>query len=256
MGSYLGKHAEYYDIFYADKPYADEAEFVHACVQEYGEGESVRLLELACGTGNHAAQFARMGYDVLATDYSADMLEQAKGKLPYIEGKLRFAEQDMREIDLDEPPFDVVVSLFDSIGYVQTNASIDHVLRGVAENLRPGGLFIFEFWHAAAMLKNFDSLRVRKWNVKGGELLRISQTELEVDKQLAHVHYTIYDLREDGTYGSLQETQTNRYFLRKEMQNILQKNKFSPLEWYAGFTDNEEIDEEVWHIVAVARWEG
>ena len=48
MISYLGRHAELYDIFYADKPYALEAAFVHQCLQSYSQEPVHRLLELAC----------------------------------------------------------------------------------------------------------------------------------------------------------------------------------------------------------------
>ena len=74
--SYIGRHAELYDLFYAEKPYAEEAKFVDACIQQFGEGASKKLLELACGTGRHALEMEKLGYKVIATDYSADMLDQ------------------------------------------------------------------------------------------------------------------------------------------------------------------------------------
>ena len=83
--------------------------------------------------------------------------------------------------------------------------------------------------------------------------MRISETELEYAKQLARVTYTIYELRHDGTYTSLKETQTNRYFLVQEMAGWLSSCGFTPLKWFAGFAPDENITEQTWHIVAVAR---
>ncbi|HSS98073.1 MAG TPA: hypothetical protein VLK33_13625, partial [Terriglobales bacterium] len=74
MSSYLGKHAEYYDTIYADKPYAQEAAVVHACMQNHSRGKTERLLELACGTGRHAFELEKLGYQIVATDYSKDLL--------------------------------------------------------------------------------------------------------------------------------------------------------------------------------------
>ena len=35
MSSYIGRHAELYDIFYADKPYADEARYL--CIAVFSD---------------------------------------------------------------------------------------------------------------------------------------------------------------------------------------------------------------------------
>jgi SAM-dependent methyltransferase len=253
MSSYIGRHAELYDIFYGDKPYADEAAFVHGCLQQYGIGPTHRLLELACGTGSHAFALEKFGYKIVATDYSEDMLACARGKVAEVITSVSFLWQDMRALDVAEKPFDAVICLFDSIGYVETNEELVKVLEGVRRHLRSDGLFVFEFWHAAAMLRSFDPVRVRRWRIPDGELLRISETELQYAEQLARVTYTIYELRHDGTYTSLREMQTNRYFLVQEMSGWLSSCGFTPVKWFAGFAPDVNITEQTWHIVAVAR---
>ena len=80
MTSYSGRHAELYDLFYADKPYEAEAAFVDQCLREYSVGPTNSLLEIACGTGTHALQLEKRGYQIVATDYSEDMLQRAKQK--------------------------------------------------------------------------------------------------------------------------------------------------------------------------------
>jgi hypothetical protein len=37
------------------------------------------------------------------------------------------------------------------------------------------------------------------------------------------------------------------------MHHWLTSSGFTPVKWFAGFTDNETITDETWHIVAVAR---
>lgn len=253
MASYIGRHAELYDVFYADKPYDAEAAFIHQCLQSYGAGPTRRLLELACGTGSHALALEKLGYEIVATDYSEDMLACARRKASENSSRVDFRLQDMTKLDVAGAPFDAAVCLFDAIGYVATNDAIESVLKGVHKHLRPDGLFVFEFWHAAAMLRHYDPVRVRRWPIADGELLRISETKLETAKQLSHVTYTIYELRSDGTHSNLKETQTNRYFLVQEMAAQLTANGFTPLRWFAGFADDENVDEETWHVVAVAR---
>lgn len=253
MSSYKGRHAEFYEIFYGDKPYAEEASFVHQCLQQYTVGATYRLLELACGTGTHALALEKLGYEIVATDYSEDMLACARRKAEEVASSIDFRWQDMRALDIADKPFDAVICLFDSLGHVQTNEAITHVLKGIHRHLRPEGLFVFEFWHAAAMLCGYDPVRVGRWSTESEELVRISETELEYAKQLARVTYTIYELRPDGKYSTLKETITNRYFLVQEMAGWLSACGFKPLKWFAGFAVDESITEKTWHVVAVAR---
>lgn len=253
MSSYIGRHAELYDLFYADKPYAEEALFVHQCLQEYSSGPITRLLELACGTGSHALALEKFGYRIVATDYSEDMLAIAERKARELSSTVEFRFQDMTELSVTDGPFDAVVCLFDSIGYVATNERISRVFCGVHEQLRPDGLFIFEFWHAGAMLRNYDPVRIRRWNTDRGEILRISETSLDSAAQLCSVNYSIYELNRNGTFASLTETQVNRYFLVQEMNQWLTNSGFISLKSFAGFAKDEHITEGTWHIVAVAR---
>jgi SAM-dependent methyltransferase len=211
----------------------------------------VRLLEIACGTGTHALQLEKRGFKIVATDYSQDMLERARQKAA--NSHVEFQLQDMTQLEVNGAPFDAAYCLFDAIGYVGTNEALAKVFRGVHKHLRNDGLFIFEFWHAAAMLRHYDPVRVRRWQQDDSLILRISETSLDYAKQLSSVSYSIYELKNDGTYSSLTETQTNRYFLVQEMAAWLMTNGFTPLKWFAGFTNSETISDETWHIVAVAR---
>jgi len=253
MSSYIGRHAELYDLFYGDKPYAAEALFVHHCLQRYGSGNTNRILELACGTGSHAFALEEFNYQILATDYSADMLAIAKQKARERASAVEFSLQDMTQLADPERPYDAVVCLFDSIGYAVTNEKISQLLQGVRRQLQDGGLFIFEFWHGAAMLRSYDPLRVRRWQTAQGELLRIAETRLDCARQVSYVTYHIYEFESDGKYAKLSETQVNRYFLMQEMAYWLTNVGFAPVKYFAGFTEDQSIKEDTWHVVAVAR---
>jgi ubiquinone/menaquinone biosynthesis C-methylase UbiE len=253
MSSYTGKHAEYYDIFYRDKDYAAEAEFVDQCIKRFGLPGANRLLELACGTGNHAFALETAGYQLLATDYSEDLLKEADKKAKARGSRVAFQLADMRELQLDADPFDAVICLFDSIGYVQSDEAINAVFQNVQRNLRPGGLFIFEFWHAPAMLKSYDPVRVRRWSIPEGKLLRISSTELLEGTSLAEVSYEIYELRKDLSYETIEESQVNRFFTVEEMKRFLKANQFEGQAWFNGYSWSENIDDECWHVLAVAQ---
>lgn len=253
MSIYHGRHAALYDLFYADKPYAAEVEFVHGLFGEIADEPVRRLLDVACGTGRHALQFHRQGYEVVGTDVAEDMLGCAHVAAAAAAAEVRFERQDMRALDIPGPAFDAAVCLFDAVGHVRTNAEIRDVFDGVRRHLRPGGLFVLEFWHAAAILAHYEPLRIRRFETSDGDILRISETSLDCQTQTARVRHSIYEHRTNGTYDSAVESQTNRFFGLQEMSSLLESCRFETVQAFSGYRRNETIDRDTWHIVLVAR---
>lgn len=251
MSVYAGEYAQLYDLFYADKPYDEEASFIDQLLREHATGPSHRLLDVACGTGQHSVRLAAHGWDVVGVDQSQDMLRVAEERSG--ESAVTFVQQDMRTLDLPFASFDAAVCLFDSIGYGATNDAIVATLSGIHRHLRPDGLFAFEFWHAPPMLNEHEPVRVRQWETGNGLVLRISETTLDVVAQLARVAYSVYQLRADGSYRYSSEVHENRYFLVQEMGLLLHLAGFEPLRWLAGFHGTAPIDRSTWHVVALAR---
>lgn len=253
MSSCYGKYASVYDVLYSDKPYKAEAQFIDDCFLRYGVFPINKILELACGTGSHALELERKGYEIIATDYSEEMIKYSKQKANGVMSKVDFRVQDMRSVNLPEHSFDAIICLFDSIGYITSNEDLNKTFAGISDYLRMDGLCIFEFWHAAAMLRHYEPIRTRYQKTDGGNLLRISETELDYLNQIASVHYTIYELSNNGTFTSHNETHRSRFFLIQEIANFLSANGLTPIQFFDGFSFNEKISDNTWHIVGVAQ---
>jgi SAM-dependent methyltransferase len=251
MSVYEGEYAELYDLFYAEKGYDQEVEFTDGLLRRHAKGPSRRLLEVACGTGQHAVRFAAHGWEVVGVDLSADMIRRARGRQGG--ASVEFMQGDMRELDVPAKGFDAVTCLFDSLGYCVTNAAIGEALSRMRRHLRPDGLFVMEFWHAPPMLRDFEPVRARQWETAEGSIVRISRTSLDVLAGTAQVEYSVFKLRPDGTYGSWHEVHLNRYFLVQEMALLLEAAGFEPLQWMAGFDAEKPVDDSTWHVVVLAR---
>lgn len=253
MSSYLGRHAQLYDIFYSEKNYQQEADFVHQLITEFGRESSKKLLELACGTGNHAFLLEKYGYDLHALDYSPDMIERAREKAKKYNSTINFQVGDMRNLSFQDE-FDVAICLFDSIGYVLANEAINLVFNKVYQSLKAGGLFIFEFWHAPAMLQSFDPVRVKKWKLADREILRISETTIDIPSSTSTVNYSIYELFGNGTFAHLSEAQRNRFFQLQEMLSFVEHNDFKIKALFGGYDKNlTTIDAQTWHILMLVQ---
>jgi SAM-dependent methyltransferase len=254
VNTYRGLHAAYYDVIYANKPYAEEARFVANLIAEEGTAGPWRLLDLACGTGRHALAFAEMGHTVTGVDYSGDLLDIARASPASRDLDVRFVEQDIRSLELDGGPFDAITWLFDSVGYLVTNDAIIEALDRVRRHLTPEGTVAVEFLHAPAVLRHASPIRVRRWPTpEGGTLLRISEVELDTARQTMHVDYELLDLDPAGTAVSRwTEAQDNRYFSVEEMRALFQgaglATRFVP-----AYGESVTIDDQVWHVIAVAR---
>jgi ubiquinone/menaquinone biosynthesis C-methylase UbiE len=98
-----------------------------------------RVLELGCGTGNDAARLAREGFEVVASDFSTEALDEGRRKYG---DQVEFCLADVsRPLPFADASFDAVMS------NVALHMFSDSVTRAafaeVRRVLRLGGLFLF-----------------------------------------------------------------------------------------------------------------
>ncbi len=107
------------------------------------------LLDIACGTGFHAAHFLAAGYRVDATDGSAEMVERARVNLKAPGSGVRVEQLAWDELrPLSAPRYDAVICL----GSSMPHASADQrriLLDRIQGLLNPGGVLLVDH-------RNFD----------------------------------------------------------------------------------------------------
>lgn len=254
--TYEGLHARYYDVVYGDKPYAAEARYVAGLLEpRLPSGDDKTLLDLACGTGRHATEFASLGYSVTGVDYNPTLVERARMNATERGVDARFLERDIRRLELGDERFGAVTCLFDSIGYLLANEAIVQAFASAREHLAPGGVFVFEFLHAAAMIKHASPVRIGRWHMPGGGmLLRISESRLDFASSTLKVAYELVEFDGDGqTCSRSSETQDNRFFSVEEMRALLTAGGFTAETFLPAYEDRKTIDDGTWHVMAVAR---
>src|SRR5688572_31581254 len=107
------EYANAYDVLYQDKDYLEESRLIDRLLQAYGNGPVRTVLDLGCGTGNHALPLAQLGYEIVGVDRSAGMLESARKKAisQQINGKANFYQDDIRSVQLQRA-FDASIMMF------------------------------------------------------------------------------------------------------------------------------------------------
>src|SRR5262249_1845430 len=106
--------AEFYDLIYSTfKDYAAEAEQI-ANLLRRRNALCRTLLDVACGSGEHARRLAAGGFLVDGLDLDPNFVRLARLKHP----AGRFFEGDMASFHLAQQ-YDAVLCLFSSIGYLR-----------------------------------------------------------------------------------------------------------------------------------------
>lgn len=213
-------YSRYYDLLYRDKDYAGEAAFVAGQLRRYAPGV-VRVLELGCGTGGHAEHLARLGFSVHGIDQSETMLAGAaarQAKLPpQIAGRLAFAPGDARTARTGGT-HDAVVALFHVMSYQASDEDLRAVFATAAAHLRPGGLFLFDFWYGPAVLAQRPEARVKRLEDERIRVTRRAEPAMRENERVVDVDYAVsIEDRSTGAVQELRETHRMRYLFLPEL---------------------------------------
>ncbi len=174
--------AELYDAIYAFKDYAAEAAKIRTTIEAERPGATT-ILDIACGTGEHARQLAAH-YRVDGIDVEPAFVDIARRKSPGT-----FEVADMCAFELGKR-YDVVQCLFSSIGYLLEPARIVAALACFRRHLAPGGVVLVEPWLDPA---TFTTGAVHMLTVNQPELkiCRMNTSQREGDISVLHFHYLI-----------------------------------------------------------------
>ena len=183
--SFYARSADFYDLVYAGKPYADEAAAVHARIQAYGRSGGNTLLDVGCGTGNHLAHL-RAHYRVEGVDLEEGLLAIARERYP----DAGFRVGDMTDFDLGRQ-FDAVICLFSAIGYVRTEEGLRRAIAGFARHLRPGGVVVLEPWLSPESFRPGGSPRLDVSESETLKVVRMGRTDWEGDLSVIQFVYMV-----------------------------------------------------------------
>ncbi len=122
-----------------DAHIAAEADFIE---ESLGLAKGAAILDLACGTGRHAIELTRRGYQVVGFDLSLAMLARAADEAQEREQKLNFVQGDMREMTFEET-FDGVYIWNTSFGFFEEEKNAA-VITNVHRALKAGGLLLLD----------------------------------------------------------------------------------------------------------------
>ena len=206
--------AEFYDAIYSFKDYAAEARTIADHVRSLRPAART-ILDIACGTGEHARRLAeQQGFEVDGLDLDPGLLRAARQKHP----AGRFFEADMCEFTL-ERRYDVILCLFSSIGYLVTLERVTRALVCFRQHLAPDGIVLVEPWFGPGGLNTTRTFRMSGTH-RGVRVTRSSRNQVE--GRISRLHF---DYEFDGPDGVQHASEVHELglFTEEEMGDNFQR---------------------------------
>lgn len=221
----FGDYAQYYNLLYKNKDYQGESDFVISLIDKYAP-DTKTVLDLGCGTGRHDYILSEK-YDVTGVDISKTMLAMAEdfrtqcsltdsfsGTLPqFIEADVRYFESADR--------FDAVISLFHVMSYQITNTDLKQALATAQKHLKPGGVFLFDFWYGPGVITDKPVQREKVIENRGIKIIRTAVPDLYPTENRVDVNYKMDIEFPDKTKEIVHETHKMRYLFLPELKELL-----------------------------------
>lgn len=159
-------YAETYEKESYVKGTMQEVDFIE---QEIGHDKSIRILDIGCGTGRHAVELAKRGYQVTGIDLSAAQLKKAGEKAAAAGIQAEFIQADARELDFQNK-FDLVIMLCEgAFSLMETDEMNFRILQNAVKALEQPGKIIFStlnvlfpLYHSVRDFINENSLESEK----------------------------------------------------------------------------------------------
>lgn len=174
---------EYLDLY----PHRDEAEAraaIDMILRTLGDVRMRAALDLACGSGRHTRALCDHVWTV-GLDLSPTLIHIAAAESPGVP----FVRADMRILPFAGDTFDLVVNLFTSFGYFETDEENRTVLREVHRVLADEGTFVLDYLNADNVRETLVPLDTREVGERTVTQRRsITADGRYVEKQISATH--------------------------------------------------------------------
>lgn len=244
------KLADIYDSVMEDVNYDLWGDFIDAIIREHYPGAKT-ILELACGTGSLSLSLDELeSYEITGTDKSAEMIEQARRKNKEGLCNVAFRVMDFLDIELNQT-YDIVVSIFDSINYLQTPEQIQRFLKEAKKVLHPQSLLIFDFTTPKNSIRAIEYLNNEEGYTPDNYRF-FRKSTYDPSTQIHKNEFRIEKLSADqeGVLEQYREVHKQRIYTLRQMREIIDQSEYRIVAKYGGF-DMSDANEKSLRITMV-----
>jgi len=189
-------------------------------------GSRKRVLDCACGTGFHTAMLSEIGFDVVGSDLSKEMLREAKKNLKKRKLKVPLHRLDFRHLDkrFGKGEFDAVLCMGNSLPHLLSEKEILKMLKSAWNVLNKDGLLVLS-------IRNYDKLEGEgtRFMLRGKAMPNLYLYVLDhFDKT---IDFTV--LRINSKTGKMKEFKTTYLKLKQDaLKSLLKKAGFKQIKFF------------------------
>lgn len=225
--------ARIYDKIWGKNDYSIDVKFLDEMFREYG---CKKIIDIGCGTGNHALRLSKLGYAVTGVDVSSAMLEKARAKDK--KGKVRFVNGDMRKLEKmfsRIERFDAAICLGNASSHLLTDRDVQSFLGTIHKMLRRNGLLVFDAKNAMKISEDYlNKLLVDDiLNEEKLQLLLLNYNTRDARNRNIIVWKPIYLMNENGRVDLQIREHKLRWFELGKLTKLLTTNRFRIIKEYS-----------------------
>jgi SAM-dependent methyltransferase len=211
-----------------------------------------RLLDVTCGPGLYAVDFAQQGCQVMGIDFSPAAVEYARNLALErgVANTCHFLLEDVRNATYPPTSYDAALFLYGQLGPFCRNESAV-LLRDIATALKPGGRLAVELLDQERVDKKNSSWWFTDDKGLWGDrpFLHLGERTWLDEEKISVERFTIIDLE---TAAATEINLCDQTYAAPQMVNMLQEAGFNAVDVYQKWDDLPLYDAAEW-IVYVAQ---
>jgi ubiquinone/menaquinone biosynthesis C-methylase UbiE len=244
-----GKFAKYFDLL-IKKDYKQEVSFLDFVFKRFGNVN--KIIDLGCGTGNHAILLTKMGYKVVGVDIDADMIQVASEKVEKENLYINFLKQDMKDLNVAEK-FDAAISMWAAFQEVIKYEDIKKTLNNVHDALNDGGIFVLDLENPDMIIKYHQDFSIpsvmKAENIK---IVLFYNKRLDLQNKLLSV-VAIGFIEDEGKLSLEIEDNNLRILFLDDVLKLLKEAHFEVIDVLGNYNLTEKFDSNKRRMLFIAR---
>ena len=224
-----------------------ECDFIE---QELGFNKSLKIIDIACGTGRHCIELSKRGYNITGIDLSESQLARAQEKAEQINLKISFQKHDARKLPFNGE-FDIAIMLCEgAFPLMETDEMNFEILKNATRSLKGSAKLIFTTLNGLFPLYHSVEEFCASQNSEGNATYKSNTFDLMTFRDCNKT--TIED-----DMGNKKELECNeRYYVPCEITWLLKTLGYKKIDIYGAklgaFSRNDKLTTEDFEMLVVA----
>jgi len=207
-----------------------------------------RLLDCACGTGNDLYLFKSLGIDVIGSDISESMLDQAKKNFHSVGENIELHQLDFRHLDTHfKNKFDCVCCLSTSIWHLPNEDEVVKAYSSMKSVLTQNGILIIS-----------QGTSDKQWSEKPRFIIARDNKEITrlfvIDYPEKGMIFNVVDIIRDGEVSRVESWSMNyaQVLMQDDHQRLLSEAGFGTIEFFGSYNLDPYDKEKSNRLIAIA----